>query len=335
MDFAAIPVDQIPYMTEALRRAMGGRTSADYNQVIGGYDNQNHGMVFVKNNTGDPLNPKQAITLGDPVDEDDEMLRGNLVYEIGTFDPGKPVAVVQSYIADGDTGPAVIAGTALVTMTVEDEDDKHALADTTDAFVSKGTDDLNSGDLVYLITWKESGTGPDKKATILLPAQSKGGGVNVIGPCTPYTPDEELTDTDFETEYPGGCIGPNRLGVNLLNTSSGVTTIVPLEFETDTPNLKLSSEVFNLACKSFSIDVYIEMEFLTLDKSNWDDAGDTPVDGVVFLLRKDSDDSIFASYRNAISSYLSESPGSIQLGPGPGCGCGTLPYDLCLSLPSR
>ena len=50
--------------------------------------------------------------------------------------------------------------------------------------------------------------------------------LNVLGPCVAYTPDVGLPDTDFEYAYPDGCVGPNRLGINLRNVNTGVTTVV-------------------------------------------------------------------------------------------------------------
>lgn len=148
--------------------------------------------------------------------------------------------------------------------------------------------------------------------------------LNVLGPCATYTPDVGLPDTDFAYAYPDGCVGPNRIGINIENIDTGAITVVSLEWESDSP-LTLSSDNFTFACVSGTLTAYAKIVFTS-----------TQIDDVDLTIYKTSDDSVVTTYRNAISSYYPLAPGKLQLGPGAvPCTCGSLPYDLCLSLPNR
>lgn len=153
-----------------------------------------------------------------------------------------------------------------------------------------------------------------------------GGAVRVIGPCGTYTPDMADPDTDFETAYPGGCEGPDVLGLNLLNVITNTVQMIRLELESTGP-LKLSSSSFNLTCESTTISCYFEVVFNDLDTG-----------GVVGTIYKVSDDSVMQGYTNSLYAWNPLAGGNIQLGPNAAaqaCECRTLPYDLCLSIPTR
>jgi hypothetical protein len=153
-----------------------------------------------------------------------------------------------------------------------------------------------------------------------------GGAVQVIGPCGTYTPDEADPDTAFDTAYPNGCEGPDVLGLNVLNVTNGTVQIVRLELESTGP-LKLSSGSFNITCDSSTVACYCEVVFNDLDTG-----------GVVGTIYKVSDDSVMQGYTNSLYAWNPMAGGNIQLGPNAAaqaCECRTLPYDLCLSIPTR
>jgi hypothetical protein len=152
----------------------------------------------------------------------------------------------------------------------------------------------------------------------------RGGAVRVIGPCVTYTPEMADPDTDFETAYPGGCDGPDVLGLNVRNVGTGVTSIVRMELQSTGP-LVLATDTFSFSCKSGTISVYAEITFNSL-----------LMEGVVCTIYLDSDDSVVQSYTNTIYSWNPLTGGNLQLAPdNTSCDCGTLPFDLCLSIPTR
>ena len=150
------------------------------------------------------------------------------------------------------------------------------------------------------------------------------GAVRVIGPCVAYTPDVADPDTDFAEAYPGGCDGPDALGLNVKNLGTGVTSVVRLEVQSTGP-LTFSSDTFSFSCASSTITVYAVVVFTDLD-----------IEGVVATIYLDSDDSVVQAYTNTIYSWNPLAGGNLQMGPSStSCDCGTLPYDLCLSIPTR
>lgn len=151
----------------------------------------------------------------------------------------------------------------------------------------------------------------------------------VAGPCLTYTPDEMLPDTDFEYPYPGGCVGPDRVGINLKNLSTNVVTIIPAEWESDSP-LTLSTDDFEFTCKESTETFYIEVVFNSLDRST--DASSE----VIATVYKSSDDSVIQTFDNVLASWDLLLGGNLQIGPdATSCTCGTLPFNLCLSIPTR
>jgi hypothetical protein len=191
------------------------------------------------------------------------------------------------------------------------------------------------GERVGRVVWEDAGGGFTTTVHFVGPPKwgkrelkpPRGGGVTVLGPCATYTPDEvdEPDDTDFAIDYPGGCLGPNRLGLNVKNVVTNVVTIVELFFETDTPDLLLSSDDFTLSCKSSTVSVYAKLTFESLD-----------IEGVLLKLYKASDDSLYAEFWNTQQSWFPEQGGKLQFGPtNIPCDCGTLPFDLCISVPTR
>ena len=150
------------------------------------------------------------------------------------------------------------------------------------------------------------------------------GAVRVIGPCVAYTPDVGDPDTDFEEAYPGGCDGPDVLGLNVKNLGTGVTSVVRMEVQSTGP-LTFSSDTFSFSCASSTINVYAVVVFNDLD-----------IEGVVATIYLDSDDSVVQAYTNTIYSWNPLAGGNLQMGPSStSCDCGTLPYDLCISIPTR
>lgn len=152
----------------------------------------------------------------------------------------------------------------------------------------------------------------------------KSGAIKVIGECTPYTPDIGDPDTDYEEEYPGGCDGPNVLAVNVLNVSSGVTTVKRLEVESTGP-LTLASDTFSFNCRSGSRNIYIKVVFNSLS-----------IQGVVATIYNASDDSVLQTFTNTVNSWDPLAGGNLQNGPDDtSCDCGTLDFNLCFSVPTR
>jgi hypothetical protein len=152
----------------------------------------------------------------------------------------------------------------------------------------------------------------------------RAGGVTVIGPCVAYTPDLADPDTDFETAYPGGCDGPDVLGVNVLNVSNNTTTVFRAELESTGP-LVLSTDTFTFACKSGTRSVYIKVTFSGIDLLE-------PVANV----HNASDDSVLQGYTATINSWDPLAGGNLQMAPdNTSCDCGTLPFNLCFSVPTR
>jgi hypothetical protein len=151
-----------------------------------------------------------------------------------------------------------------------------------------------------------------------------GGGVTVIGPCATYTPELADPDTDFAEAYPGGCDGPDVLGVNVLNVATAVTTVKRMELESTGP-LVLSTDAFTFNCKSGSLSVYIKITFTGIN-----------LEEVVANVHLDSDDSIVQGYTNTLYSWDPLSGGNLQMAPdSTSCDCGTLPFNLCFSVPTR
>jgi hypothetical protein len=156
------------------------------------------------------------------------------------------------------------------------------------------------------------------------PVLSGGGSVKVIGPCAVYTPDVGDPDTDFETSYPGGCDGPDVLGVNVLNVATGVVVVERMEVESTGP-LVLSTDSFTFACKSGTRSVYVKITFTGID-----------LEEVVANVHNASDDSVLQGYTNTMYSWDPLSGGNLQMAPdSTSCDCGTLPFNLCFSVPTR
>lgn len=147
--------------------------------------------------------------------------------------------------------------------------------------------------------------------------------LTVLGPCAAYTPAAELPDTEFDVEFPGGCDGPSRYGLNLKNLNTGLVTIIPLEYESADP-LTYSTSLFTFTCASGPVSVYVKVVFNSL-----------AVGGVVATIY-DASDNPKQTFRNAIYSWETLAGGALQLGPdNEWCNCVTIPYDLCLSVPTR
>jgi len=184
--------------------------------------------------------------------------------------------------------------------------------------------DVGSDDRTVEILWHETGTG-EKWALVLMPGRQSPG-LTVLGPCASYTPAVELDDTDFDVVFPGGCLGPSRYGLNYRNLITGTATFIPLELEDpEAETLKFSSDTFSHACVAGSIDVYVDLEIPSLAR-----------DAVKLFVRKDSDDSLLANFRNSIFSWFAMQAGYLQFGPDAGtCACPTFPYEICLSVPTR
>lgn len=165
----------------------------------------------------------------------------------------------------------------------------------------------------------------------------RGGGVTVIGPCGTYTPDEEAEDTDFEVPGPGSCLFPSRIGITIINLATKVATTTPAELIDDDPeHFVYETDSFAFSCRSSSLTVKVRVQVFNTDSSTWMVSTDAPTDGVVAWVIKTSDDSVVVTYRNTIYSLYSDQFGKVQLGPAAApCNCGTLPDDLCLTMPSR
>ena len=157
-----------------------------------------------------------------------------------------------------------------------------------------------------------------------------GGDVVIIGPCTPFTPDEGSPDTDFETVYPGGCPGPNRLGLNLKNLNDNTTTFAVLEYESSSP-LTLSTDSFSFSCADGSHNCYAKAVFTSSDQYD-----EGTGNGAVLSLYTVAGDVLKQTWVNAFGSWEPMSAGNLQLGPDNGwCDCLTIPYEVCLSIPTR
>jgi len=191
--------------------------------------------------------------------------------------------------------------------------------------------DIQSEERVFEVLWIEGGTG-EKWGLILMPGVQSAR-LTVIGPCGAYTPEAELPDTNFDTPYPGGCVGPDVLGLNLKNATTGAVTIIRMEVTGTSPLTFESVDTFTLTCNSSTKTAWAKVVFNDLDRSS----GESPGTGVVGTLHDDdNDDAIIESYVNSMYSWNSQAGGNLQLGPGAtSCDCDTLPYDLCFSIPSR
>lgn len=183
--------------------------------------------------------------------------------------------------------------------------------------------DVENDDRLVDVIWHETGTG-QKWALVLLPG-IRSARLTILGPCATFTTPAELPDTDFATVWPGGCEGPNLLGLNYRTIGSPTTTIVPLFLESTSPFI-LSSAVFSHSCVSSSVDVYIELQITT----------SLALGNAELRFHKASDDSVWVKYRNGQFSFLPNTGGNMQFGPDQGpCNCITFPFDLCLSVPTR
>jgi hypothetical protein len=198
MDFGIIPTSEIPYMRDALGRAMKLSAIVDGDEKIEGYSNRNHGIVFIRNNPGGPINVGHAVTLGDPEETTADALNGNIVFKSATFDPDTFVVVAQSFIDVDKFGPAVICGTAKVTVNVLAAGDQFCVASSQTAFESIDEDDITSDDVVYRIVWKESGTG-ELEAVILLPPIKSGGSGSIVM----FSIDSAIAETPSQNDQPG------------------------------------------------------------------------------------------------------------------------------------
>jgi hypothetical protein len=131
-------------------------------------------------------------------------------------------------------------------------------------------------------------------------------------------------DTDFETAYPGGCDGPDVLAVTIQNLTTGTFTLERMELESTGP-LVLSTDTFTFLCRGSSRSVYIKITFNSLD-----------VGGVVANIHNDSDDSVLQEYTNSMYSWDPLAAGNLHCGPDDtSCDCGSVPYNLCFSVPTR
>lgn len=131
-------------------------------------------------------------------------------------------------------------------------------------------------------------------------------------------------DTDFEEAYPGGCDGPDVLGVNILNITTPGSQIQRLEFESSGP-LTLSTDTFSINCITGTRNVYIKVVFTSLTFG-----------GTVATIYNDSDDSVLQEYTNTINSWDPLSGGNLQAAPdNTACDCVTIPFNLCFAVPTR
>lgn len=159
--------------------------------------------IMVKNNTGDVLQMFDLCAVGDVLHtptENEHEFRGVNIFKGNTPSASSLIAIVQEPISDGGIGRAVVQGVTPCRLNVTASGDTHAGPTTSVTQLTTGT----SGPAVIL--WKESGTGANKKAKVLLLGQQGtgggGGGGSGGGGCcgddsnTEYHPtDAPFTDT--------------------------------------------------------------------------------------------------------------------------------------------
>lgn len=155
-----------------------------------------------------------------------------------------------------------------------------------------------------------------------------GGSITILGPCAEYTPDEELDDTDFETDFGDGCDGPSRYGLIYRSTveTAEQTKTINIELEVGTeppPGMIFSSDTFSHDCAISSKTLYVELEFTSLDIREVE---------LRFLLA--SNDAVQARYQNTFYRFFPMQAGWLQCVYSV-CDCATFPYDVCLSVPTR
>lgn len=154
---------------------------------------------------------------------------------------------------------------------------------------------------------------------------SRGGAVQVIGPCGLFTPDISDPDTNFDEPYPSSCEGPDVLGVHLVNPVDNTFQDIRAE-KTGTGPLTFETDSFSLTCAGGNVSCYITLTFNSLD-----------TDGVEGQILKVFDDSLVQEYTNSLYSWHPLAGGNLQMGPSgtTNCVCTTTPYNLCISIPSR
>lgn len=128
---------------------------------------------LVLNDTDEDLEEFSVVRLGDPLflptvsESKCKYLQANVG---GMPVAGEPFAITQTPLRSGVIGKAIVLGETFCTLNVADEADTHASpADDDTADLATGT----SGPARIL--WKDDGTGPGKRAKVLLLGQGGGG----------------------------------------------------------------------------------------------------------------------------------------------------------------
>lgn len=143
-------------------------------------------------------------------------------------------------------------------------------------------------------------------------------GLNILGPCSSYTPAVELADSTYDIDFGGGCLGPSRFGLILRNLDNNVVQVINLE---RTTGLNYESESFSYACASSTKTVTAELVFADLE-----------VDGATLTIYQSA--TPITTYVNSIYRFFPLVGSYLQIQTSP-CDCVTFPYDACIAPPTR
>ena len=287
-------------------------------------------IVWVRNDTEDDLTDDHPVLgLDGPVEEPED--NANIIHAFPPVFKGvKPdeedhlsrFGVLYGPVRAGGRQKAVVSGVAWVRIKVDD--DAHEFADVEDDETSRL---LTSVAGSAFILWKED-TEENERWAIVKLSNRGGAPLEILGPCAEYTPDEELEDTEFDVDFGDDCEGPSRYGMIYRSTSevAAQTKTINIELESGTdppPAMLYSSDTFNHDCELSSRELYVELEFTSLDMEEVE---------LRFLLA--SDDSVQAIYRNTFYRWFPMTAGWLQC-VWSVCDCVTFPYDVCISVPTR
>lgn len=222
-------------------------------------------------------------------------------------------AILDGPVLAGKYQTGIISGSAWVKIKVDDT--SHKSADIEEGEVDQLI--TNDGGAAYIL-WKEAGAQVDDIVWANVRLGNAGGSVTVLGPCTTYTPSEDLDDTNFSVDFGGGCLGPSRYAAIYISTIGATALTVVIEQET---GLLFSSDTFTHGCRIVTKTLEIEFEVTSLD-----------IGGVE--LRFMESGSPIAIYQNTMYRWVPLLGGYLQMVDAP-CDCGTFPFDVCLSVPTR